>query len=83
MAIALIGTGTTARTKLFIGWFGPRGLESILLGLVFLEREVSLPGETTIRSTVILTVLLSIALHGLSARPGAALLARDRDTAAK
>lgn len=83
VVIALIGTGTTARAKLFSGWFGPRGLASIVLGLVFLEREVPLPGEITIRTTVILTVLLSIALHGLSARPGAALLARDEDIAAR
>ena len=83
VAIALIGTGTAIRTRIFIGWFGPRGLASIVLGLVFLEREVSLPGETTIRAAVVLTVMLSIVLHGLSAKPGTALLVSDKDAAAR
>jgi NhaP-type Na+/H+ or K+/H+ antiporter len=59
-----------------MGWFGPRGLASIVLGLVYLEQESHLPGESTIRLAVMATVLLSIFAHGFSAMPGIALYAR-------
>jgi NhaP-type Na+/H+ or K+/H+ antiporter len=61
----------------FMGWFGPRGLASIVLGLVYLEQEMHSPAEQTIRSTVMVTVLLSIFAHGLSAMPGIGLYARQ------
>jgi len=70
VAIALIGTRLSAATVLFMGWFGPRGLASIVLGLVFLEHEATLPGEETIRLAVMATVMLSIFAHGFSALPG-------------
>jgi NhaP-type Na+/H+ or K+/H+ antiporter len=70
VAIALIGTRLGWATVAFMGWFGPRGLASIVLGLVYLEQEMHLPGEQTIRFTVMITVLLSIFVHGLSAMPG-------------
>ena len=70
VAVALIGTGLNRATVLFMGWFGPRGLASIVLGLVFLEEEVRLPGEETIKLAVIMTVMLSIFAHGFSALPG-------------
>jgi sodium/hydrogen antiporter len=79
VAIALIGTGLSRPTMLFMGWFGPRGLASIVLGLVYLESEIDLPGESTIRGAVLATVLLSIFAHGLSARPGIGLYARKVD----
>lgn len=70
VAIALTGTGLSKATVLFMGWFGPRGLASIVLGLVYLEEEARLPGESTIRLAVMATVLLSIFAHGLTALPG-------------
>jgi NhaP-type Na+/H+ or K+/H+ antiporter len=70
VAIALIGTHLNRATMLFMGWFGPRGLASIVLGLVYIEQEALLPGEPTIRVAVMMTVLLSIFAHGLSALPG-------------
>jgi NhaP-type Na+/H+ or K+/H+ antiporter len=76
VVIALIGTGLSPANALFMGWFGPRGLASIVLGLVYLEEEIHLPGEATIRLAVMATVLLSIFAHGLSAGPGIALYAR-------
>jgi sodium/hydrogen antiporter len=76
VALALRGTGLSRSSVLFVGWFGPRGLASIVLGLVYLEQQVSLPGEDTIRLTIMLTVLLSILAHGLSALPGIKLYAR-------
>jgi sodium/hydrogen antiporter len=60
-----------------MGWFGPRGLASIVLGLVYLEQETRLPGELTIRYALMATVLLSIFAHGLSAMPGISLYARN------
>ncbi len=76
VAIALIGTGLSRSTVVFTGWFGPRGLASIVLGLVYLEQEMHLSGEPTIRVAVMMTVLLSIFAHGLSAVPGIAIYAR-------
>jgi sodium/hydrogen antiporter len=70
VAIALIGTHLKKATVTFMGWFGPRGLASIVLGLVYIEQEAHLPGEPTIRLAVTVTVLLSIFAHGLSALPG-------------
>jgi NhaP-type Na+/H+ or K+/H+ antiporter len=76
VAVALIGTRLSKPTVIFMGWFGPRGLASIVLGLVYLEQEIHLPGETTIRLAVMTTVLISIFAHGLSAAPGIGLYAR-------
>ncbi len=70
VAVALAGTGLQRTTVVFMGWFGPRGLASIVLGLVYLEHETKLPGENTIRLAVMATVLLSIVAHGLTAMPG-------------
>jgi len=63
-------------TVLFMGWFGPRGLASIVLALVYLVRETGLAGNSTIRLAVMATVLLSIFAHGLTAQPGINLYAR-------
>jgi NhaP-type Na+/H+ or K+/H+ antiporter len=70
VALALAGTGLSPSSVLFVGWFGPRGLASIVLGLVYLEQHANLPGEPTIRLAVMATVLLSIFAHGLSSLPG-------------
>jgi sodium/hydrogen antiporter len=75
VAISLIGTHFSRATVLFMGWFGPRGLASIVLGLVYLEQETHQPGESTIRLAVMATVWLSIFVHGFSARPGIKLYA--------
>ncbi len=70
VALALIGTRLSKASVIFMGWFGPRGLASIVLTMVYLESEAHLPGEATIKLTVTVTVLLSIFAHGLSAIPG-------------
>ncbi|MBV8415063.1 MAG: hypothetical protein JO251_07620 [Verrucomicrobia bacterium] len=77
VAIALIGTRLNLASVVFMGWFGPRGLASIVLGLVYLEQEAHLPGEAAIRLALIVTVLLSIFAHGLSATPGIRLYAHS------
>lgn len=76
VALALQETGLSRTTVLFMGWFGPRGLASIVLGLVYLERETELAGTSTIRLAVLATVLLSIFAHGLTAQPGINLYAK-------
>ena len=75
VALALLGTGLSWATVLFMGWFGPRGLASIVLGLVYLQGADSAVSDT-IRLVVIATVLLSIFAHGLSAKPGIGWYAR-------
>ena len=82
VAIALIGTRLSAASVIFMGWFGPRGLASIVLGLVYLEQETHFAGEPTIRFAVQVTVLLSIFAHGLSAMPGIGLYARKIESLA-
>ena len=79
VAIALIGTRLSRAAVLFMGWFGPRGLASIVLGLVYLEQHTQQGGETTITLAVMVTVLMSIFAHGLSARPGIYAYARQLD----
>jgi NhaP-type Na+/H+ or K+/H+ antiporter len=75
VALALVGSRLSRASVVFMGWFGPRGLASIVLGLVYFERQAHLPGESTIRLTVMATVLISIFAHGLSALPGINLYA--------
>lgn len=75
VAVSLMGSGLDTSTVVFMGWFGPRGLASIVLGLVYLEQEKDLPGEHVTRLAVMATVFLSILAHGLSAGPGIRMLA--------
>ena len=70
VTVAMLRTHLKPATVLFIGWFGPRGLASIVLGLIFLESELGLSYETKIVAAVAATVLLSIFAHGVSALPG-------------
>jgi NhaP-type Na+/H+ or K+/H+ antiporter len=61
--------------KLFIGWFGPRGLASIVFGVIVINKN--LPGGRTITMTVVCTIVLSVIAHGLTTNPLiAALVAR-------
>jgi len=68
VAISLIGTGLRLRSVLFLGWFGPRGLASILFVLLILE-QVDLVHRTELLSVTVITVALSALLHGISAAP--------------
>ena len=65
--LSLSGTGLSMKSKLFIGWFGPRGLASIVFGVIVLNE--ALPGGKMLSMAVVYTVVLSIVLHGLSANP--------------
>jgi NhaP-type Na+/H+ or K+/H+ antiporter len=77
VAIAMLRTRLAPSTVLFMGWFGPRGLASIVLGLIYLEHEADLAYETIIVTAVAATVLLSILMHGMSALPGTRWYARQ------
>ena len=61
---------------LFAGWFGPRGLASIVLGLIVVAEAPLLAGRDEIEAVVALTVLLSVLLHGVTAAPLSAVYAR-------
>ena len=76
VALALKGTRLSRPTVLFMGWFGPRGLASIVLGLVYLEQTHQTADKSIIALAMMVTVLLSIFAHGLSALPGINLYAR-------
>lgn len=65
--LSLAGTGESIRSKLFLGWFGPRGLASIVFSVIVLNKE--LPGGRFIAMVVTLTVFLSLIAHGISAKP--------------
>jgi sodium/hydrogen antiporter len=65
--LCLRGTGVAPRDRLFIGWFGPRGLASVVFGVLILS--AGLPGGDTLAATIVCTVLLSVACHGASAAP--------------
>lgn len=66
--VSLIGTGLALREKLFLGWFGPRGIASILFTLIMID-EFEFAGEQELLACVSVTVFLSIVLHGISAAP--------------
>jgi NhaP-type Na+/H+ or K+/H+ antiporter len=68
VAIALTGTRLSALTVSFLGWFGPRGLASILFALLIVEK-MDTPATTTILTITVTTVAFSIVLHGLTAAP--------------
>lgn len=63
--LSLIGTDTTPRERFVLGWFGPRGLASLLFTLIILD-EYELPAQEELLACVAMTVTLSIVVHGLS-----------------
>ena len=65
--LCLIGTRTSTTDKLFIGWFGPRGLATIVFAVLVLDEK--LPGNDTIMLAAGWTVLLSVIAHGVTANP--------------
>jgi NhaP-type Na+/H+ or K+/H+ antiporter len=77
VALALAGTGLSRVSVAFVGWFGPRGLASIILALVVVDEEPGLPGLDLVLAATTLTVLASVFLHGISARPLARAYSRS------
>ena len=71
--LVLTGVRLQASDKLFMGWFGPRGLASIVFAVIVLNEH--LPGGDTIAMTAVCTIVLSVIAHGISANPLVAVLA--------
>ncbi len=69
VAASLLGSGLRRPTIAFMGWFGPRGLASVVLALVVLEEDQQLANIDTVVLTTLFTVILSIVVHGFSAGP--------------
>jgi NhaP-type Na+/H+ or K+/H+ antiporter len=68
VAVAMWGTHARPPTLGFLGWFGPRGLASIVFAVIVVE-ESRLPHEHLIVLAVYVTVGLSVLAHGLTAGP--------------
>ena len=68
VALAMLGTRARPPTIAFLGWFGPRGLASIVFAVILVE-ESALPHQETLLLAVVATVGLSVYAHGLSALP--------------
>jgi sodium/hydrogen antiporter len=68
VALGMLGSGARPLTVAFIGWFGPRGLASIVFAVI-LVTDAELVHESLLVETIFVTVGLSVFLHGLSATP--------------
>ncbi len=82
VAISMLGIGVQRSTIGFLGWFGPRGLASVLFSVLVIE-ELPVPHSDEIVQIVIITVLLSVFAHGITASPisemYAKILIRNKD----
>jgi NhaP-type Na+/H+ or K+/H+ antiporter len=67
--LSLAGSGIDTEGKLFIGWFGPRGLASIVFAVIVINS--GLPDSGPLAMTVTCTIILSIIAHGITANPWA------------
>jgi len=78
--LCVSGMGLKNDSKLFLGWFGPRGLASIVF--IVMVAATKIPETETLMATVSWTIILSVVLHGITANPlaaayGAKVGARD------
>ncbi|MDT5149549.1 MAG: sodium/hydrogen antiporter [Mycobacterium sp.] len=69
VSLALIRSDLPARSRLFVGWFGPRGIGTLVLGLLIVNRG-EIQQEALITQVVVVTVTLSLVVHSLTAWPG-------------
>jgi sodium/hydrogen antiporter len=68
VALAMLGTGARRPTLAFLGWFGPRGLASIVFAVILLD-DTKLPHLQTLLLAITVAIALSVYVHGLTARP--------------
>jgi NhaP-type Na+/H+ or K+/H+ antiporter len=68
VGLAMLGSGARRPTVGFLGWFGPRGLASIVFAVI-LVADANLTHESVLLNTIFLTVALSVLLHGVTATP--------------
>jgi NhaP-type Na+/H+ or K+/H+ antiporter len=76
VAVSFIKSGLRSESVIFMGWFGPRGLASIVLMLITLNDAPGIPGLPIIAVVVSTTVLLSVFAHGITANPAITWYAR-------
>jgi NhaP-type Na+/H+ or K+/H+ antiporter len=69
VVIALRKQGLSTSTLFFMGWFGPRGLASIVLGLIVVEEAPQVADKASMAPVLVATVLLSVLCHGITAAP--------------
>jgi sodium/hydrogen antiporter len=82
VSLSLLGLGLRSDAHLFLGWFGPRGLASIVFAVIAIDANVT--GSDTLAATAVCTVTLSVLAHGLSANPLAtAFAAREKAAASR
>ncbi len=67
VVLMLFGSGLKRRAALFMGWFGPRGLASVVFALLAVE-ELGVQAESAV-AVISTTVLLSVVAHGITAGP--------------
>ncbi len=73
VAIALFGSGQDRSTAAFVGWFGPRGLASVVFALLAVEELGNTDPRVLIAvNTIAITIVFSVVAHGITARPLAA-----------
>jgi NhaP-type Na+/H+ or K+/H+ antiporter len=77
--VSLAGLGVSLEGKLFLGWFGPRGLASIVFAVIVLN--ANLPNGRMLAHVMVWTVILSIIFHGITANPWAKGFGRRRQLA--
>ncbi len=68
VGLAMLGSGARRPTVAFLGWFGPRGLASIVFAVILVE-DADLANESVLLNTIFLTIGLSVLLHGVTATP--------------
>jgi len=80
VTLALVGTGLPRQDVLFLGWFGPRGLASVVFALLAIDTLGESEPVTSAVATIATTVMLSVLLHGVTAGPAAARYGVRDDT---
>ena len=68
VALSMLGSGLTWQTVSFVGWFGPRGIASVLY-LLMAVAALGVDGFETVMSVIVLTIAISVYAHGISANP--------------
>jgi NhaP-type Na+/H+ or K+/H+ antiporter len=81
IGLSLAGSGERTASKLFLGWFGPRGLASLAFAAIVVSEQ--LPHTELIVSVVVCTVGISLVVHGISAKPLSERLAASEQTRGK
>jgi NhaP-type Na+/H+ or K+/H+ antiporter len=69
VAVSLAGSGLSRPTIAFLGWFGPRGLASVVFALIAFDELAAGETRTTMLAAIVATVLLSVVAHALTAKP--------------